>query len=237
MAKLFTATSLDSGVAASRCNRLLVLILGLVALQPFISGTLGSVIIGVTFLAVIGQAAAALADNDKHRVAVRVLGVLSTLALIIHIVRPFGGTSEYAFVPALLAVFVAYVGWTMLGFVVRGDADTRTRLSAALCVYLLAGLTWSMIYVAVFLIDPGSFAGAPIDELLSTRSDPGYTNGAFPVFTYFSYVTLTTLGYGEITPVSPHARMLVMLESIGGVLYVGVMVASLVGNRHPREDT
>ncbi len=231
MAKLFTATSLDSGIAASRCNRLLVLLLGLLAMQPFVSGTLGSVIIGVTFLSVIGQAAAALADSDRHRITVLTLGGLSTLALIVHIVRPLGSTEEYAFVPALLALFVAYVGWTMLGFVVRGNADTRTRLSAALCVYLLAGLAWSMIYVMVFLIDPASFTGAPIQELVANRADPAYTSDAFPVFTYFSYVTLTTLGYGDITPVSPHARTLVILEAIGGVLYVGVMVASLVGDR------
>ena len=64
MSKLFTATSLDSGTAASRCNRLLVLLLGLLALQPFVRGTLGTVIIGVTFLSVIGQAAAALADSS-----------------------------------------------------------------------------------------------------------------------------------------------------------------------------
>ena len=49
--------------------------------------------------------------------------------------------------------------------------------------------------------------------------------------TYFSYVTLTTLGYGEITPVSNGARALVMLEAVGGVLYLAVMVASLVGAR------
>ena len=106
MTKLFTATSLDSGIAASRCNRLLVLLLGLLALQPFVRGTLGSVIIGVTFLSVIGQAAAALADSDRHRVTVLTLGGLSTLALIVTIVRPLGSTEQYALVPALLALFV-----------------------------------------------------------------------------------------------------------------------------------
>lgn len=223
MRTLFSRNSLSSGTAASRCNRLLIFIIALIAVQPFFTGTLGRIVVGFTFIAVISQGAVALADERRHRLTVRVLGAAAALAMIVHVTKPFEDGRSYAFVPALLAVFGGYVGWTLLGFVVQGKTDVRTRLSAALCVYLLAGLTWSMAYVTIHLVDTESFAGAPIAEL--------GTDDAFRVFTYFSYVTLTTLGYGEITPVSSAARTLVMLEAIGGVLYIAVMVASLVGTR------
>ena len=70
-----------------------------------------------------------------------------------------------------------------------------------------------------------------MDALQSARATDGQATDAFPVFTYLSYITLTTLGYGDITPVSSVARTLVMLEAIGGVLFIAVMVASLVGTR------
>ena len=226
----FSPSSVDDA-AAARCNRLLVLIVALIALQPFFAGAMGRFLVGIGFVALIGQGAIAVTDHKHPKILLRVLGGLAVLGLVIHTVHPLDEHEGYIFVPALLAVFVGYVCWTLLGFVLRGHARTRTRLSAALCVYLLAGLAWAMAYVVVFLADPGSFSGEPVDALQSARATDGQATDAFPVFTYLSYITLTTLGYGDITPVSSVARTHVMLEAIGGVLFIAVMVASLVGTR------
>lgn len=95
----------------------------------------------------------------------------------------------------------------------------RNVLFGATCVYLLMGLIWAILYGLVFEFLPGSFSGiegidgkAPMDALL-----------------YFSFVTLASLGYGDITPVAPLARTLAYLEVVGGQLYIAIMLAGLVG--------
>ncbi|MGZ8916507.1 MAG: ion channel [Methylobacter sp.] len=95
----------------------------------------------------------------------------------------------------------------------------RNLLFGAMCVYLLMGLIWSILYGLTFQFLPGSFNGiegvdgkAPMDTLL-----------------YYSFVTLASLGYGDITPVAPLARTLAYLEAIGGQLYIAIMLAGLVG--------
>jgi voltage-gated potassium channel len=100
-----------------------------------------------------------------------------------------------------------------------GTQVDRNLLFGAMCVYLLMGLIWAILYGLIFQFLPGSFNGiegvdgkAPMDTLL-----------------YYSFVTLASLGYGDITPVAPLARTLAYLEAIGGQLYIAIMLAGLVG--------
>ena len=86
-------------------------------------------------------------------------------------------------------------------------------------VYLLLGVLWATGYAAVNRLDPGSFAGLPE----SGSQDLGF------VWTYYSFVTLTTLGYGDIQPVSATARVLAFSQAIVGVFYMATLVAMLVG--------
>lgn len=91
-------------------------------------------------------------------------------------------------------------------------------LCAGLSIYLMLGLGWSLAYRFVENVSPGSFA------FNSTRAE------AMEGFTalYFSFITLSTVGFGDITPVSNVARMLASMESMVGTLYVAVFVARLV---------
>jgi len=100
-----------------------------------------------------------------------------------------------------------------------GTLVDRNLLFGAMCVYLLMGLIWAILYGLIFQFLPGSFNGiegvdgkAPMDTLL-----------------YFSFITLASLGYGDITPVAPLARTLAYLEVISGQLYIAIMLAGLVG--------
>jgi hypothetical protein len=93
------------------------------------------------------------------------------------------------------------------------------KIVGAICIYLLMGLVWGLSYLFIAQVIPGSFNG--LEQL------PWYDN--FADVAYYSFVTLTTLGYGDISPVAPVARFLVYMEAIFGVFYMAVLVASLIG--------
>ena len=78
---------------------------------------------------------------------------------------------------------------------------------------------WAIVFKFLTLVDPGAFNGLD-----------GGSDQSFLQLLYYSFVTLTTLGYGDISPVSPVARALAYLEAVSGVMYVAILVASLVGS-------
>jgi hypothetical protein len=90
------------------------------------------------------------------------------------------------------------------------------RVFGAVVLYLLLGLTWAIAYHAVDALWPGAFTERPTD-------DAGLAD-----WTYFSFVTLTTVGYGDIVPVAQGARSLAILEALVGQLYPAVIIARLV---------
>jgi voltage-gated potassium channel len=110
--------------------------------------------------------------------------------------------------------------------VLDGDYVDMNRIAGAISIYMLIGLIWSCLYFFVSLIEPQAFNGLPD---LST-DDVRNVNAAFMDLLYYSYVSLSTLGYGDITPVSRAAQSLAYLEAICGVMYVAVLVAALVGS-------
>ena len=105
-------------------------------------------------------------------------------------------------------------------FAMRAQVINAEQIYAALSVYLLAGLFFGLLHWAIELTWPGSFA------------EPGAGPAAkFPLSTaiYFSFVTLATLGYGDVVPRTEVARGLAVLEAVGGQLYIAVTIARLVG--------
>jgi voltage-gated potassium channel len=92
-------------------------------------------------------------------------------------------------------------------------------LAGSICVYLLMGVIWAIVYSFVDYISPDSFSGM-VSEAQEDR---------FLGFLYYSFVTLTTLGYGDILPVKPIARACGYLEAVIGQIYLVVLIAGLVG--------
>ena len=98
---------------------------------------------------------------------------------------------------------------------------TRDKIAGAICVYLLLGVIWSLAYAIIAVTTPGAFR-AP-EEITA-----GLAGGSH-AFIYFSFVTLTTLGYGDISPVAPVSQTLAWFEAVTGQLYLTILVARLVG--------
>lgn len=115
-------------------------------------------------------------------------------------------------------VFVTYITSHLLrALVLAREADFQT-ICAAVCFYLLIGLNWAFIYVALELATPGSFTIAPQMEFYEK----------FENLIYLSYVTIASLGYGDVTPLTPAARAWTFLEAIFGQFFLAVVVARLV---------
>ncbi|MGB5453350.1 MAG: potassium channel family protein [Sedimenticolaceae bacterium] len=121
----------------------------------------------------------------------------------------------------LLLIFFFAATWVTLKQVLfSGHVDGNT-IVGAICVYLLLGMIWALLFGLLEGLVPGSFKG-----LSSTGA-----NSDFMDLLYFSFVSLTTMGFGDITPTLPLARYLTFMEGIVGQLYLAIMISSLVGVR------
>ncbi len=116
------------------------------------------------------------------------------------------------------ALFFAYAAINILRIIVKSEKVTRETIFAAIVAYLLIALMWAFLYMILELVSPGSFS----------FPDKGFW-GETMRFEYLSFVTITTLGYGDITPVTDQASALVMIEAVVGQIYLVVLVAWLVG--------
>jgi hypothetical protein len=126
----------------------------------------------------------------------------------------------------LLIAFLSYVIWVMLRAILESRQVTFNTVCASLCVYLLLGLVWGLAYSVVDVLDPDAFTCTVQTAKYPPRLRVG---GGETAVLYFSFATLTTLGYGDIVPTSPISRMLATIEAIAGQLYLAVLVARLVG--------
>ena len=116
------------------------------------------------------------------------------------------------------SLFFAYAAINILRIIVKSEEVTRETIFAAIVAYLLIALMWAFLYMILELVSPGSF------------SFPDWgSRGETMQFEYLSFVTITTLGYGDITPVTDQASALVLIEAVIGQIYLVVLVAWLVG--------
>lgn len=121
---------------------------------------------------------------------------------------------------ATSALFLGYVTVQVLRAVLASERITWEAVAAALCVYLLFGLVWASFYSLIELAQPGSFR-------LSGAGAPG-SEAQWGEMVYFSYVTQTTLGYGDVVPLSPPARSFATVQALLAQIYLATLVARLV---------
>jgi hypothetical protein len=127
----------------------------------------------------------------------------------------------YSLVQVLIPIsFFVFFTVFLLWRVVTCDEVTGNVIAGALSVYLLLGLTWSLAYQGLSMVTPGAFS---VGTSIADRGPLAWMD-----FLYYSFITLATVGYGDITPVVPLAQSLAYAEAVTGVLYVAVLVERLV---------
>src|SRR5262245_11726952 len=208
----------------SRIPRLkFVVILGclllILALTPAIQGAAGPGtfrMLGLIGLLVPVLAVAAVDESGRPR---RVALSLATLCFLAS-ADSIGGFSHLP-APvdiALCVLFLAYTTAHLLAGVVRSRSVTPDVIAGALAAYMMIGLTWAFAYGLVETVRPDAIRG-----LAEGGAPPD-----FPALLYFSYITLLTIGYGDITPASAAARMLAVGEGLVGMAFTTVILAVLV---------
>jgi hypothetical protein len=201
---------------------LLILLLLLFVLSPFVA----PLRYGVLFLNIIG---AAVLLSGTHAVSERrklfaVTVVIAIAALAINCLTVFvPGESWILLSNVCILVLLALFSVSILGDVLRAGRITADKIYGALCVYLLIGFAWAFAYAILDQLQPGSFSvpeesGGTAEYVASVMR-----------MRYFSFVTLTTVGFGDILPRSSAARTFATLEAIMGQIYLAVLVARLVG--------
>ena len=120
----------------------------------------------------------------------------------------------------LLIMLVFFVLTAVLAFqqIIFADTIDTNKLVGAVCIYILLAMIFGMLYLMVESLFPGSFSGL----------SAGKWQGDMSRMVYFSFVTLTTLGYGDILPTLPLASFLVYLQAVTGQFYIAILVASMV---------
>jgi Ion channel len=212
----------------SRHNRSVLLLASLVlffALAPILEGhPIGGLLLILNFYITLVTATSELADKRILGIAIPIAIASMALLLASH----YYAAWPVAFANYLvLAVFLALVSASLFAYLGQRQQVTTDRILTSVSLYFLLGLTWFALYNVINLVQPGSFAeaGKPLT---------GITH--WSTMLYFSLVTLTTLGYGDITAIKPVARMVTTLEAAAGVLYIAITVARLVGARNPSVD-
>ncbi len=195
---------------------LLLYIFGSPFLAPYESLTLLahamlSIVMLMAVLAVRKQ------QNERSIAMALLLPLLTLYWLGIYDVISFSRHASYL----LFSIYYGLLVYSFVFQIAHSSKVTANVLSAALCLYLIIGLFWGTLYTFLYDLIPGAYSGALLDNMKVH---------SLHIFNYFSFVTLTTLGYGDITPQIPGAASLCQLEAIVGQFFTAVVVAWLVGN-------
>ena len=174
----------------------------------------------VLFLAVLGSSLRVVGRGGRQLL---VAGAVALIGLALEIGSGFGGHVSLSIAAhAIFASYLAFVVVALLSGILRVERVTGDAIAGGACVYLLIGLLWGAVFTVLELVQPGSYLqnGAPIVHQV---------HRPYGELLYFGYITLTTVGYGDIVAATPIARMLAVLAALSGQLYLAVFVAGLVG--------
>jgi len=205
-----------------RYRILLLCIVLLVFLEPLIPDV---AISGYLFLVLISliliTGVYAVRGKRKHLILAIVLLIPSLIVLWFQV--PSDNEYYILFARTSPVLLFSYIVVLIFSDVLTTREVNADIVAGGVSVYLLIGLIFSLIYHAYYILDPTAFA-------IAEHFDPEQGEGStyLYLFNYFSYVTMTTLGYGDISPVSLQARTMVQIETLMGQLYVAIFIARLV---------
>src|SRR5204863_7460325 len=178
----------------------------------------GQLIVSGLFSLVLLAGVVAVADRKRVLVIAIVLAIPAIAGRWINHFRP-DLIPPVVFLASGL-ILIAFVVGHLLRYILRAPSVNTEVLCASISAYLMLGLMWTMAYWLVDQLTPGG--AFSFNTNTGTHSMSGFTGF------YFSFITLSTVGYGDITPVSRVARWLAAMEAMTGLLYVAVLIARLV---------
>jgi len=211
---------IHSVALAGRSTYLLIALLVLLFAYPFIlDGSLANRLI-LGLLNVVIMVSSAYAATATRRAFVLVVLFLGLPVLGLQFLYLLYG--NLVIFHLLFAYYLALYTFTIghvLRYVLGPDQVTADKIHGAISAYILIGLLWAWIYTYIDYLNPGSFSyNGAITQPLKVVD-----------FAYFSFATLTTTGYGDIAPVTAHARSMVILEQLTGTFFIAILIARLTG--------
>jgi hypothetical protein len=203
---------------------LLLALIAFFIVYPLIPGSAsGSRILDAAFSAMLVFSAYAVSHQRKVLVAAVILS-LPTIGFWWS-GRALESPALIFIALALFAIFFLFIIAVLLRSIMTSDKVTVDTIYTAISAYLLIGVAWAFFYAMVEVSVPGAFDFGP----LATYVEDPWVHAELRFFGYYSLVTLSTLGYGDITPLTSLARSLSAMEAITGQLFIAVLIARLVG--------
>lgn len=198
---------------------LLMALLSFFIVNSFLfSDQLGMYISGLLFTAIIMLSVSALYRGRRLLHWVMMLALLAWLAFwFAHV---FPDSCLHVLDYALSTIFFAVITYLVIEYVMRQAVVSANTIYGAICGYLLLGVSFAFLYGLVYRVFPAAFYlsdGRPLALIRPMQE-----------LNYYSFVTLTTVGYGDITPVLPIARTFSWMEAALGQIYLTVLIARLV---------
>lgn len=154
-----------------------------------------------------------MAASRAHRWAIRTSWIAS-LVIVAAVVFPDSPRELVVVSGIALGILMIATPSVIIRRIARHETITATTMWGAIAAYLAVGMAFSLMYAAVYVADPSSF--------------PAISDGRLGDFNYFSYVTMTTLGYGDIAPASELTRAMAVVHTLVGQIFLVVVVARVV---------
>ena len=216
----------------------LFLTIGLVSavvLATSAGGRISFAVVGVLMAAITFTATAWFVIRSKRQfVLVSALALTALLPFVWLVRQPeeqFSGLIErlYLLNLTIWLLFTAYIAIVVFHSIIHAQRIRANEIYGAIYVYLLIGVIFAELFQLLLASNPGALFFDPgrLSAPLTIRNNTLLTRG-FGDLLYYSYVTLGTVGYGDVTPASPAARSLSLIESVVGIMYVATMIGRFV---------
>jgi hypothetical protein len=206
---------------------LLAALLAQVLAWPWLDGIDGGrlMLVGFDWVILVLALRAARATGPEARLG----WLLLAPAVLLHAAEVvFGGSGLYVASQLAQAAFHGFVVTCLLRYVLRDDVMTLDELWALASLYVLLAFVFAYVYAVIEHLAPGAF-------FINPTNNPDGVTGWWELL-YFSFTCLTSVGFGEITPVHDVARSVVMIQQVTGVLYLAIVISRLIGMQRRRSE-
>lgn len=206
----------------------LLLLLITFMLAPLIESELGKGISSFFFSLILLSGVATISHKLLPRIGVAAVALTAMILTWLRHFNPENHTLQSLEALVTLCYLLILTSVIMV-FVFQEGRMSASRIQAGVAAYILIGLVCAVIYRLLELHSPGTLSISP-----ATVGQVAHVRDA--EFTYFSFATLTTLGYGDIVALKPTARMVVIIEALIGQLFPATLLARLVSLQNTRSD-